>query len=233
MKRLHLGLAALLAAAQPLVAEAQERVETSVGADVVSSYIWRGQKMGDAAVQPALAVSWRGLSLGAWGSYGITNPDDNKELDFTLSYAAKGLTVGVTDYFIGQDASDYFRYPAHETLHVWEAFLGYDFGVCSLTWFTNFAGADGVNKDGDRAYSSYVEVSAPFRLGGLSWAATLGIVPWATTSYADAGGFCVTNVTVRASKEIRITPSFSLPLFAALTANPSSEKMYFTAGVSF
>ena len=58
---------------------AQEKVETTVSGDFVSSYIWRGQDLGSAAVQPTLGVAYKGLSLTAWGSYALTNPDDVKE----------------------------------------------------------------------------------------------------------------------------------------------------------
>jgi hypothetical protein len=40
----------------------------------------------------------------------------------------------------------------------------------------------------------------------------------------------VTNVTLKATKAIDITPSFSVPLFAAVTANPSSQKAYLVFG---
>ena len=53
----------------------------------------------------------------------------------------------------------------HENSHVFEANVGYDFSSSCLNWYTNFAGNDGLNKDGDRAYSSYVEATAPFKLG--------------------------------------------------------------------
>ena len=51
---------------------AQEKIETTVSGDFVSSYIWRGQDLGSAAVQPTLGVAYKGLSLTAWGSYGLT-----------------------------------------------------------------------------------------------------------------------------------------------------------------
>jgi len=100
----------------------------------------------------------------------------------------------------------------------------------ALQWYTNFAGADGYDKDGDRAYSSYVEASAPFRLGGLDWMAAIGVVPYATTSYSKANGFAVTNVSLKASKDINITKSFSIPLFASIATNPSTQKAYFVCG---
>lgn len=234
MKKVTMSILALAAFAAPDAMMAQDGVEATVSADVVSSYIWRGQDMGGAAVQPTFGIGYKGLSLTAWGSYGIDSQNEMKELDLTLSYSIGGLTVGVTDYYcaIGTESTPgkYFEYAAHSTGHVFEANVGYDFGCLSVNWFTNFAGADGVNKDGERAYSSYFELAAPFKLGGIDWTATLGAVPYATTSYADAGGFAVTNVGVKATKELVVTPSFKLPVFAGLSANPSTEKLYFVAG---
>ena len=149
---------------------AQEKIETTISGDFVSSYIWRGQDLGSAAVQPTLGVGYKGMSLTAWGSYGLANPDDVKEFDLTLGYAVGGFNIGVTDYWFnaGLDPDGrYFKYDAHSTNHLFEANIGYDFGFASLQWFTNFAGNDGVNKDGKRAYSSYVEANVPFSLAGV------------------------------------------------------------------
>ena len=77
----------------------------------------------------------------------------------------------------------YFKYGAHSTAHVFEAQVGYDFGPLAVNWYTNFAGADGVKENGKRAYSSYLALSAPFKLGGLDWTVDLGMVPWETTFY--------------------------------------------------
>lgn len=213
-------------------AMAQENVEVSLGADVVSKYIWRGQDLGHAAVQPTVGVAYKGLSLSAWGSYGITDSSDTDELDLTLSYSTGGLTVGVTDYWFSGGDNRYFLYDAHRTAHVFEGNIGYDFGCLSLNWFTNFAGADGMNKDGKRAYSSYFEIAAPFKLGGVDWNVAAGAVPFATTSYADANGFAVVNLSLTATKEIKLTDSFSLPVFATVATNPSTQKAYLAFGVT-
>jgi len=235
VKRLFSLTAFVAVAALPSTIVAQEKVEVSAGADVVSSYIWRGKKLGEAAVQPGLSIFYKGLRFGAWGSYGITNPDDKKEFDLTVAYTIGGFTIGVTDYFItDKEHSDrYFMYEAHRTAHTFEANIGYDFGLVALNWYTNFAGSDGVNKDGDRAYSSYFEVSAPFKLGGLDWTAAVGCVPYVTDFYDEVSSFAVTNVTVKAVKDIKITGKFSLPLFAAIQVNPCTEQTYLTAGLSF
>lgn len=238
MKKITFALAAILALSVT-GARAQDKIEGTIGADVVSRYYWRGQALGDAAIQPTLGLSWKGLSLTAWGSYGFVDKDDTKEFDLTLAYSNGGFHAGVTDYwfdrgttFDGTPVEDakYFKYGAHETTHVWEANIGYDFGFLALNWYTNIGGNDGVNKDGDRAYSSYFEASAPFKLAGLEWNAAVGVVPYRTSFYSEANGFAVTNVSLRATKDIKITDKFSVPIFAQVAGNPSNEKAYFLVG---
>lgn len=211
---------------------AQDKLETTLTADFVNEYIWRGQELGDVAVQPTFGVHFKGLSLTAWGSYGLTNKDDVKEFDLTLGYAIGGFNFGITDYWFSEGLDPdarYFKYDAHGTNHVFEANIGYDFGVASLQWFTNFAGNDGTNKDGKRAYSSYVEASVPFKLATVDWTATAGAVPYATTTYGTTG-FAVTNLTLRATKDIKVSKSFSIPIFGQLTANPCAQKAYLVLG---
>ena len=210
--------------------EGQSEVGLTFGLDLVNQYIWRGQDLGNMSLQPTLGVEWKGLSLSAWGSVGITRAEDTKELDLTLAYSKGGFNVGVTDYWFSNGS--YFQYKAHKTTHIWEANIGYDFGFLSAQWYTNFAGNDGLNGSQKRAYSSYFELRAPFRLCKLDWEACLGVVPYATTSY-DANGFCVTNVGLRATKDFVIRQKYHLPVFVGLIANLRSEKVYMLCGVSF
>ena len=217
-----------------MTALAQDKVEATISGDLVSSYIWRGQDCGDVSIQPTLGVSYKGLSLTAWGSVGLSNSNDTKELDLTLSYTTGGFNIGITDYWfnVGLDPENrYFKYDAHGTNHVFEANIGYDFGLVSLQWYTNFAGNDGLNKNGKRAYSSYFEANVPFKLATVDWSATVGIIPYATSFYNEwTSGFSVTNIALKASKDIKITDSFSIPLFAQLVGNPRTQKGYFVLG---
>ena len=212
---------------------AQDKVETSVAADIVSQYIWRGQDLGNVSLQPTLGVAYKGFSLSAWGSVGLTDAKDTKEFDLTLGYATGGFNIGITDYWFntGLDPMNrYFKYDAHATNHVFEANVGYDFGLASIQWFSNFGGNDGTNKDGKRAaYSSYVELAAPFKLVTADWTASVGVVPFATSFYGT-NGFAVTNVSLRASKDIAITDKFSIPVFAGICANPCAQKAYLIVG---
>ncbi|MBR5657048.1 MAG: hypothetical protein IKW98_10285 [Prevotella sp.] len=228
MKKIVLFAMGLVAGA---TTHAQE-IETTISGDVVSSYIWRGLDLGSAAIQPTLGVEYKGLSLTAWGSYGLVDSADTKEFDLTLAYTAGGFNIGVTDYWFssGLDPEGrYFKYDAHGTNHVYEANIGYDFGVASLQWFTNFAGNDGVNKDGKRAYSSYLEASVPFKLATVDWTATAGAVPFATDAYGTTG-FAVTNLALKATKDIKVTDSFTIPIFGQVVANPCAQKAYLVLG---
>ena len=214
-----------------LSASAQEKVETSLSADLVSQYIWRGMHLGGVSVQPELDLGWKGLSLSVSGSVGLMKADEEHEIDASLSYTTGGLTLGVVDYWSDTTDSPYFSYGSEDTSHVFEAFVGYDCGVLNATWQTNFAGSDGLNDKGQRAYSSYLELTAPFKLASCDWEASLGIVPWGTTYY-DTTGFSVTNVGIKTMRDIKISDNFALPVFAQFIGNPTSKCAFFVFGIS-
>ncbi|MCR4612363.1 MAG: hypothetical protein K5778_00015 [Bacteroidaceae bacterium] len=231
MKKISLLAGVLIVS---MVALAQEKVTADISADFVSRYIWRGQDLGHVSLQPTLGLSYKGLSLTAWGSVGLADAQDTREIDLTLDYAIGRFHACVTDYWTDDGADPdgrYFMYEAHRTNHVLEANVGYDFGLFTADWYTNFAGNDGLNNREERAYSSYFELNAPFRLGGCDWTATLGAVPYATDFY-HCSGFAVTTATLRVKRDIRLTDHFSLPLFAQFAANPQSQHAYLVVGLT-
>lgn len=238
---MRMGMLAVVAMAAATSTMAQDKPEATLGVDLVSQYVWRGQDLGDVSVQPTLGVGYKGLSLTAWGNVGLSDNEDTKEFDLTLDYTYKAFSVGVTDYWFnkgttqdGEEVSDarYFHYNAHSTTHVFEGYVGYDFGPVALKWYTNFAGNDGVNKSGKRAYSSYMEANVPFRFATCDWTATIGAVPYRTSFYAEANGFAVTNIALKATKDIQVTKSFDIPVFAQIMTNPSTQKAYFVFGLT-
>ena len=68
-----------------------------VTADFVSSYIWRGMDSGNASVQPSLGLNWKGLTVYAWGSTEFR--EKNNEIDLSLEYEYKSLTLYANNYF--------------------------------------------------------------------------------------------------------------------------------------
>ena len=89
--------------AEELSVNEDKGISISLGADVVSSYVWRGSLLDGASVQPAISLDVAGLSVGMWGSTSLTSfanwSNSYKELDLYVSYAIKGFSVTVTDYF--------------------------------------------------------------------------------------------------------------------------------------
>ena len=226
------GLWVAVAMMASVPAAAQDKVEAEVGADLVSGYIWRGQDLGNVSIQPSLSLAYKGFSLSAWGSVGFEK-SDTKEIDLTLGYSTGGFSVSVTDYWTNGGPA-YFHYGAHNTNHTFEAQVGYDFGVLAVNWYTNFAGNVGYNAKGERAYASYLSIEAPFRLAGLDWAATVGATPWENDFYnGGKSGFAVSEVGIKATKELQITDSWTLPIFAQVIWNPATEGAFFVAGLSF
>lgn len=235
------SVALLLPLASLSVANAEEtgkvpaEWEGSVACDAVSRYVWRGQDMGGVSLQPTLAVGYGGFSLSAWGSYGFDR-EDAKEFDLTLGYEAGGFSVSVSDYWVAySDSAEtcrYFQYRVHETAHVWEVRLGGDFGFVALDWFTNFAGADGVDAEGRRAYSSYLDVTCPFEWVGLSWKADVGVVPWETSYYEEVDGVSVVNVGIGATKTVACSNGYSFGISSSIVWNPTTDYAFFVVGVS-
>lgn len=206
--------------------------EVYVNADIVSSYMWRGMKCGSASIQPTLGVSLGGFTLSAWGSSQFSK--GNNELDLSLEYGFKGFTLSFTDYFTqDEDESfDYFNYRARTTGHSYDAGIAYEFGErfpLSIAWYTMVAGNDFKEND-KRAWSSYIELLYPFTVSNIDLGVEVGITPWEGL-YANK--FNVTNIALNASKSIKITDSFSFPLFGKLGFNPYENHAYFVVGIGF
>ena len=72
-------IASILGAAVTLssAASAQEKVTVNGNIDLVNNYVWRGMDQNSGfSVQPTLGLSYKGLSLSAWGSQSLTNNAD-------------------------------------------------------------------------------------------------------------------------------------------------------------
>ena len=118
-------MAAALVAA---VCSAKAEVEFAydAGAELVSSYIWRGQYNGGLSLQPDLEIGYDGsyssLRIGAWGNIGASDWMFKKdqgdgtgytkfmpEIDIVGSFTACGLSVGFNHYYYC-DGSNFFSW---------------------------------------------------------------------------------------------------------------------------
>ena len=212
--------------------------EFTVQGDIVSSYVWRGMYQGGgAAFQPTLGFGFDNFSVTAWGSTNFSG--GNKELDLTLAYkfGKAGPTLTVADlWWEGEGAYKYFNFKSHETAHHFEAGLAYTLPVekfpLSIAWYTMFAGADKDDK-GRQNYSSYVELNYPFSVKSVDLNLTCGFLPYEAgvgVYGVPNSGFAVTNVALKGITEVKITDSFSIPVFAQAIWNPRMEDAHLVFG---
>ena len=211
-------------------ARAQDSIVGSFEAALESHYFWRGQDYGGNNARVTADVGWKGFHFELFGLTLLSENNPANEINLSFYYEWNDLSFGLTDYWFGKGS--YFQYKSGKTTHLWEGFIGYDFGFLSATWYTNFAGDDGLNNSLNRAYSSYFELKAPFRLAKLEWEGSVGISPWATTTYGN-GCFACTNVGLKATKDFLIKQKYHLPVFVGLNANPDNGKLYMLCGLGF
>ena len=216
-------------------AQEEKQFEIAPSADLVSSYVWRGVYQTGASVQPSINLSYAGFSLTAWGSTdfsSLSDPDKGKEFDLTIGYGIGGFSIGVTDYWW---AGEGHRYGDYSNSHFFEGTAGYNFGESfplGITWSMMFAGGD-KKADGDRRFSTYVEAAYDFSVLGVDVTPSIGVSPW-TGMYHREGkdGFALCTIAFKASKEIKITDSFSLPVFAQAIVAPNQDNVFLVFGLS-
>jgi hypothetical protein len=222
--------------------------EWSVGADITSSYLWRGMKYGGVAFQPDVSIGYAGLSIEAWANL---SPKDNTwkvfnpELDITLQYSVAGLTVGATHYYYF-DGTRYFDYrkpsiAAYEAgeyaTNQTEVFAKFELGEIlenvplTVLWSTFVGGDDWKEKYEDptddeaitgleRAFSSYLEVSYEIGLPlGFSLTPTVGMTPWASFYNYYKDAFSVNNVSLKLNWEVGIKDVFTIDVYGIAMLN--------------
>ncbi|GAB6009749.1 hypothetical protein [Dysgonomonas reticulitermitis] len=234
---LSIILLSLLSASET---KAQSKVDVNLGADIVSSYVWRGSKAAGASVQPFISASISDFTLGAWGSSDIS-PDFSfskgyKEFNFYASYSIAGFELTATDYWWdGNEAFHYFGSPANGySGHMLEGTLAYtlpDSFPLALSWNTFFLGKGNKKEDGKNSYSTYIEVAYPFTVKDVNLKIAVGLSPWTSAIYGN-NEFKFTNITLGATKSIKISESFDLPIFANIITNPATEDINFVFGIT-
>lgn len=242
---------ATVTVAMPACAQDGESgVESYVDVDFVSHYMWRGQDKGGISIQPEAYISWEGLTLKMEGSAGFDGSDP-KQMDITLGYECFGFNIGVIDRWTsGRDANDRYFFYGKKGGHQLEANLGYSWKYGSLQAYTIFWGND-FSISGKHAYSTYVEYSVPFKLGGIDWKASVGGTPFESAGYTQilekegllgtetykiphyyyAEGPACVMASIRATKTIDLG-IVHIPVFAELHTNPYLQKATFLCGLT-
>lgn len=207
----------------------------TIGADFVSRYIFRGLDFGTSpAIQPGIEFGIGGFYIGAWGSYAFLATPTGIEADLYAGYSFNfGLSAGITDYYFpgerltiqAVDSSSlviaperdgsYFNYSEN---HYFELNLTQEIGdfYLAANWFFS----DNMSND------LYFEAGYSFSFLDI-------FVGAGNEAYTTDGEFDVVNVGISASKDIKFTEKFSLPLSASLILNPDAEQLHIVFAISF
>jgi uncharacterized protein (TIGR02001 family) len=227
MKQLAV-ITAMLISLQALAQEEdkQGKIDFSIGGDVVSSFVWRGMQLSNASFQPEMELSVGNFFIGAWGSVDFQGL--YKEVDLFAGYSFGNLSLMITDYWTPLNPGDYFDF-SEATPHLLEAGLSYTFNSFPLTlgWNTIFAGIED--------FPTYVEASYDFSVKETELSVAIGASPWSSNAMyeTETEGFAFINASLTATKELKITENFSLPVFAQLSVNPTNKDAFFVLGIKF
>ena len=247
---LLLLLAALIFPSQALKAQPTTGPNSrmSVQSDFISKYYWRGMEKGGFSIQPSATFNYHGLYARLFASTGL-DKDDADEINISLGYKAPfGLKIGVNDYWTSdvEENNRYFFYEDKKTAHQFEGNIGFESKYFSLNAYTMFWGND-YKIDGDRAYSTYIELKVPFRLWNVNWDAVAGFTPMESAgwdevdpyayfeihhkTYYYADTFSCVLAGLRATKNMRYK-NMNIPIFVEFDTNPYLRTAAVVAGVS-
>ena len=183
--------------------------EVTIGADVVSRYVWRGTDYGNAAsVQPSIETAIGPVTVGIWGSFPLTDAigtsvTAGNECDLYVSTTVGPVGLTLTDYFFPAYAG--IDSLLNLDIHVFELSAGADVGPVSVLAAANVSGDDD--------NSTYLELTyGAFSLG-------LG-----NGAYSTDGEFAPVSLGISASRD-----NFS----ASYIINPDQETSFLVFGVNF
>ena len=193
------------------------------GADLVSSYVWRGTQFGSGAhIQPYMDLGSGNLTGGVWGSFPTSAKGGGNELDLWVSYDFGPLALTITNYtFPGEGGA----YSEGEGL--------FEGDYTELAASTSLGGIDISAGYFTEVEALYVEVGTS--VGAIDIALGYGddqSDPLNLGTYAG-GGSGLVNMSFSGSKDIQITDSFALPVFGSFIVNPEAETAFLVFGVSF
>ncbi len=211
------------------------KFNANAGADIVSHYIWRGLELNDVpAIQPFISIGYKAFELGFWGSISLA-PSVNafNENDIYLRYHTEqpfgSINLTLTDYFYPYAGLKYFNIKnKNEGAHTVDVNLAY---VGPETFSLSLQASSNVYND--TSYSFYVELGYNFSIENTDMAITVGGTKGESSWYSiSSTNFQIINFSISASKEIKISPEYSLPINVGFIINPYLEKTYLVLKVS-
>ena len=188
------------------------------GADVVSSYVWRGTQFGAGPhIQPWMELGSGAITGGIWGSFPTTGGDGGHELDLWLSADLGPLALTVTNYsFPGADGTYTTGGVFDGDLEVSGSTSLFDTVDLTVGYFTDLE-------------ALYIEAGFPLGPVGVA----VGYGSDGDGAFYAGGDSGLVNLSFSGSKDIKITEDYSLPVFGSFIYNPDAESAFLVFGFSF
>jgi hypothetical protein len=219
--------------------------ELSVGTDVVNRYLWRGTDFGDSpSIQPTIELGAGGFAVGFWGAYPTNNDTHAEEVDFYAGYnidinSSGSIYFGFTDYMFpttGFELTNFNNYDdasgaGSHYIEINGGYSGPESFPISLSFNIFVHNVMDNPIYFELGYSLAVQdVGLDFFVGGAvgDGAAYYGAVKDDGTPKT----FDIVNTGITASKEIKFSDDFSLPIFGSIIVNPATESLFYVFGFS-
>ncbi|MBT3646490.1 MAG: hypothetical protein HN539_06025 [Cryomorphaceae bacterium] len=189
------------------------------GADLVSSYVWRGTQFGSGAhIQPYMDLGSGNLTGGVWGSFPTSAKGGGNELDLWVSYDFGLLALTVTNYTFPNEGGVYAD---------GEGLFNGDY--TELAASTSIMGVDLSAGYFTEVEALYVELG--FSTGAVDIA--LGYGDDQADGFYAGGGSGLVNMSFSGSKDIQISDNYALPVVGSFILNPEAETAFLVFGISF
>ncbi len=200
-----------------------DKASFHAGADIYSSYVWRGSKIAGPSIQPTVALNAGDFTLGVWGSYGTAVPGGTPyvETDPYLLFNFKmGLSLGLTAYY---NEGNFSKLSDTTASFAYEVNAGYSFKNLSLS--ANIILNNSRAGLGSQGGDTYLQATYNFPKFNLFLGAGNG---WYTVDH----NFDLCNVGVGTSKTIQVTSKFSIPVTGQVIVNPNRKQLFMVVGFS-
>ena len=221
----------------PLCAQERGDWSMTVGADAVSSYLWRGMSLAGPSIQPSAYFDYeRGdwaVSLGVWGTKSLLK-DDYDELDFSVEASWRNLTLTAINY------GENYTVPWQEG-HYLDLGLSYTLSEdvpVTFSWYsiinqTAEGGVDGGSGfDWASAFPSYFEVAYDFSLSVVDFSVAVGGIPFAS-EYYESDAFGISNLSLMVGHEFEFEHGGTLPVSAQVMYNPMAKGFFWGVSVGY
>lgn len=197
-----------------------------------NQHYWRGNKTGHGVSFQAGATMQlsEGFSAGIWNGSALNS--SFKEIDFYFTYAKKGFSISVLDYYCPREAvfsSEFRDWNQPSTPHLIDIQLGYSLSntpfsvmVSTMVW-----GSD-LDDNNENYYSTYLQMGYNKDFNDMSTSFILGYSPWESMYGSEAG---LVNIETSADCKVLEKENLSMSINTKFIYNPVISNIYFGAAL--